>query len=238
MITLHHDDCFNIHDIVPRYDALITDPPYNISRPNGFRTMKDGKGGQYGMDFGEWDHGFDIVTWIEPAVRHLKEGGNIIIFNDWKNLGDIQKDLARVECESKRCLVWEKTNPTPFNRDRLFVNSVEFMIWAVKKGGKWTFNRQRANFETGVFHYPSNSRNLHPTQKSLNLMKEILAILTNEGDLIYDPFAGSGTVGVAAKQMGRRYIGVEKDYKYYKLLTTRLQEEQDDNTNPLSQFFE
>lgn len=235
MIKTYHNDCANLHSIIPTYDALITDPPYNVSRPNGFLTMKNGSGGQFGMDFGEWDKGFDVIGWIEPAIQNLKKGGNIIIFNDWKNLGKIQEELTRVGCDPKRCLVWEKTNPTPFNRDRLFVNTLEFMVWAVKKGDKWTFNRQKSNFETGVFHYPSNSRNLHPTQKSLNLMKEILSILTNPNDIIYDPFAGSGTIGVAAKHLNRQYIGVEKDYKYFELMSTFLEDNENDNNN-LSRF--
>lgn len=237
MIKTYLDDCANIHASVPIYDALITDPPYNISRPNGFCANGNTFGGQFGMDFGEWDKGFDIIGWIEPAVKNLKKGGNIIIFNDWKNLGSIQEELNRIGCEPKRCLIWEKTNPTPFNKNRLFVNTVEFMVWAVKKGGHWTFNRQKSNFETGVFHYPSNARNLHPTQKSLNLIKEILLILTNENDLIYDPFAGSGTIGIAASNLNRHYIGVEKENKYFKLMTERLKEEGTDDTNNISQFF-
>lgn len=236
MIKIYNDDCANIHHLIPVYDALITDPPYNISRPNGFCSMPAGRGGQFGMNFGDWDKGFDVTGWIESATKNLKKGGNIIIFNDWKNLGKIQEELTRVGCEPKRCLIWEKTNPTPFNRDRLFVNTMEFMVWAVKKGGKWTFNRQKPNFETGVFYYPSNSRNLHPTQKSLDLMKEIISILTNKNDLIYDPFAGSGTTGVAAKSLGRRYIGVEKNDKYFDLMTALLRENKNDNNN-LSRFF-
>lgn len=112
-----------------------------------------------------------------------------------------------------------KTNPTPFNRDRLFVNTLEYMVWAVKNGKPWTFNRQKSNFETGVFKYPSNSKNYHPTQKLVDLIKEILLILTNEKDIIYDPFAGSGTIGIAALQLNRDYNGVEKminTFNYYK----------------------
>jgi DNA modification methylase len=184
--------------------------------------MKDGRGGQAGMDFGEWDKDADLTEWIEPALQNLKAGGNIVIFNDWKNLGEIAVALCDLGCDVKRCLVWRKTNPTPFNRDRLFVNSVEFAIWAVKKG-HWTFNRLKSNFETGVFDYPSNSRNEHPTQKSLALAKEIISILTNENDLIYDPFAGSGTFGVAARELNRSYFGVEKNDKYFDLASSKLQ---------------
>ena len=221
LISLINDDCINVHSTIVKYDALITDPPYNISKPNNFKTMKNGRGGQFGMDFGEWDKNFNLIDWIEPAIMNLKPGGNIVIFNDWKNLGDISKELERIGCLIKRCLIWKKTNPTPFNRDRLFVNTVEFAIWAVKKG-KWTFNRLADNFETGVFEYPSNSKNSHPTQKSLALMEHIIKILTDEGDLIYDPFMGSGTTGIAAINNNRQFIGVEIDKIYFKLAQDRI----------------
>lgn len=220
-VSLINDDCANTHKLIDSYDALITDPPYNISRKNGFKAMKNGRGGQFGMDFGEWDKNFDIIGWIKPALENLKSGGNIVIFNDWKNLGDIAKELTKCGSIVKRCLMWKKTNPTPFNRDRLFVNSAEYAVWAVKKG-KWTFNRLADNFETGIFEYPSNSRNLHPTQKSIPLMENIIKILTNENDLIYDPFMGSGTIGIAALNNNRRYYGVEIDEGYYNLAQSRI----------------
>lgn len=78
-ITLINDDCANTHKIIDKYDALITDPPYNISRKTGFKAMKNGRGGRFGMDFGEWDKNFDIISWIKPALENLKPGGNIVI---------------------------------------------------------------------------------------------------------------------------------------------------------------
>lgn len=223
MISLFEGDCCNYHDKIEPYDALITDPPYNISRKNNFKSMKNNMGGTFGMEFGAWDYNFDITGWIPSALNQLKKGGNIVIFNDWKNLGSIAEQLIICGCLVKRCLIWKKTNPTPFNRDRLFVNSAEFAIWAVKPG-RWTFNRQKSNFETGIFEYPSNSKNLHPTQKSLALMEELIEILTNVGDLIYDPFAGSGTLAVAAINKRRNYFGVEINRDYFQLAQKRINE--------------
>lgn len=223
-VSLLKGDCKDYHSVISEYDALITDPPYNISKPNNFKSMKNNMGGTFGMEFGDWDHDFDIVGWIPGALEKLKKGGNIVIFNDWRNLGDISKKLESCGCIVKRCLIWKKTNPTPFNRNRLFVNSAEYAVWAVKPGKKWTFNRQKDNFETGIFEYPSNSKNIHPTQKSLALAENIIEILTNKGGLIYDPFAGSGTFGVAAINKDRRYFGVEIDEGYFNIAHKRIKD--------------
>lgn len=221
MIEIFHDDCNNLHNEIPLYDFLMTDPPYGISRKNGFKTMKNNAGGTFGMDFGEWDKNINVTEWIKPAIQNLKDGGNIIIFHDWKKLSYISEKLTECGCDVKRCLIWNKTNPTPFNRDRVFVNTNEFMIWATK-GKKWTFNRHKDNFETGVFSYPSNSKNRHPTQKPVELAKEIIRVLSNKDDLIYDPFAGSGSFAVAAMETDRNYIGVEKEKEYVNLIHERL----------------
>ena len=89
-IQLLHGDCLELMKDIPVgiVDAIITDPPYNISRDNNFHTM-----GRAGIDFGEWDKGFDLTTWIGIAQPTLKKGGNIIIFNDWKNLSYIAESL-------------------------------------------------------------------------------------------------------------------------------------------------
>jgi site-specific DNA-methyltransferase (adenine-specific) len=217
-----HGDCTEISDdVIPQYDFLFTDPPYGISRKNNFVGMKGNRGGTYGMDFGQWDKEPDLITWIPKALDKLKKGGNIVIFHDWKKLSYIVEALENNGCVVKRCLIWTKTNPTPFNRDRLFVNTNEFMVWAVKKGGRWTFNRKKSNFESGVFSYPSNSKNYHPTQKPVPLLKEIIEILSNESDLIYDPFAGSGSIGLASMETNRRYLGVEREEEYITLINNR-----------------
>lgn len=226
-ISVFLGDSSEHHSLVPEaYDFLFTDPPYGISRPNSFKTMANNFGGTFGMDFGEWDKSIDDVSsWIPSAIQNLKDGGNIVIFHDWKKLESVSAVLSSSECDVKRCLIWNKPNPTPFNRNRVFVNTNEFAVWAVKTPKKktWTFNRNQPNFETGVFSYPSNSKNLHPTQKPVALAKEIINILTDEDDLIYDPFCGSGSFGIAAFETNRRYYGVEKEKDYYDLCQTRFE---------------
>ena len=97
-------------------DAIITDPPYNIARDNNFKSM-----GRAGIDFGEWDKGFDLISWLPIAIEKLKKGGNIIIFTSWKSTTPIIKELEKINCEVKDMIRVEKSNPMPRNRDRRFV---------------------------------------------------------------------------------------------------------------------
>lgn len=195
----------------PIIDAIICDPPYNISKDNRLNTM-----GRKGIDFGEWDKNFDLISWIEPSLKLLKKGGNIVIFNDWKNLGDISKELERLDCLTKGIIIWEKTNPMPRNRDRLFISSCEYAIWGTKGKG-WTFNRGNKPYNNGIYKYPivHGKKRKHPTQKPKELISDIIKTLTNEGDVILDPFSGSGTFAFSAIDTNRQFIGFELDEKYY-----------------------
>lgn len=169
---IHKGDSLDIMGELPKesMDAIITDPPYNISRVNNFKTM-----GRAGIDFGEWDKDFDLVSWIELAEPLLKKGGNIVIFNDWKNLGVIADALENSGLIVKDVIRWEKTNPMPRNRDRRFVVDYEFAVWAVKKGEKWTFNRLSDTYErpkiVGSLTPKSEKINGgHKTQKPIYVM--------------------------------------------------------------------
>ena len=210
------------------FDAIITDPPYNISQKNNFRTM-----GRSGIDFGEWDKGFDVLGWIKLYYPNLKKGGSILIFNSFNNMGDICKELERLGASVKDLIRWEKTNPMPKNIERRYVTDVEFCIWAVKPG-KWTFNKggekyKRPFYTTAIV---SGKEKLgHSTQKSLFLMKELIKTHTNENDLIIDPFMGSGTTGDAALRLNRRFIGIEKDKDYFDMAERRLKGVENENTN-------
>ena len=81
------------------------------------------------MDFGNWDKEFNLTDYISLLPRVLKENSNVVIFNAWENLGEIANVCREFNITPKRCLVLSKSNPAPFNRDRMFVNDVEFAIW-------------------------------------------------------------------------------------------------------------
>lgn len=227
-IELYNGDCIEVLGSLcdthkGLVDCIITDPPYNVSRENNFTSM--GSASRIGMDFGEWDKDFDITKFISYASPLLKENGNIVIFNAWENLGDIKHVCEQNDIFIKRCLVLNKSNPAPFNRDRLFVNDVEFALWGVKnsKGNPtgWTFNRQDV-FEKCCIPATVQSSELHPTMKDVNVILKLVKILTNEGDLVLDCFMGSGTTGVACKILQRRFIGIELDRHYFEVANDRL----------------
>lgn len=221
--NIYHQDCLEgMKEIdTESVDLLFTDPPYNISMRSGFHTM-----GRQGVDFGEWDKGFDQQLWLEVACEKIKKGGSAIIFNDYKNIGLMTDTFNKCGLVVKEMLVWKKPAPMPRNRDRLYVTTVEVALWAVKGKG-WTFNRERSNYENAIFDYGTvNSRvRTHPTEKPEGLITEILKIHSNKEDLVLDPFSGSGAICAMACRYDRKFIGFEIEEQYFKSSQERLNKE-------------
>ena len=226
-IKLIQGDCLEKMKDIPdgSVDLVLTDPPYNLARDNNFHTM-----GRSGIDFGEWDKEADILSYITEVFRVTKGGGSFIVFNDWKNLGDIARESERLGFETKDMLRLEKSNPMPRNRDRRYVTDYECAVWFTKPKGKWTFNRQDKNYQRPKF-VKSIERGLHPTQKNLSLMGDLVKIHSNEGDTVLDSFMGSGTTGVACKNLNRNFIGIELDPNYFEIAKQRIGEEKDGPTD-------
>jgi DNA modification methylase len=218
MINLRLGDCLEILKSIPdaTIDAIITDPPYNIARKNNFTTM-----GRAGIDFGEWDKNADLFSYINEASRILQKNGSFVVFNAWRNLGDIAKYAELQGFETKDMIRLEKSNPMPRNRDRRYITDYECAIWFVKKNAKWVFNRQDSKYQRPKF-VASIESGLHPTQKNLSLMESLIKIHTNINDTVLDPFMGSGTTGVACKNLNRNFIGIELDENYFNIAKKRI----------------
>lgn len=207
-------------------DHIITDPPYNISKDNNFKTMNNPRAG---VDFGDWDRGnFDLYSWIPKYAKILDKNGSMIIFCSYRFISHIVDALEHENAGMivKDILVWQKTNPMPRNINRRYVQDMEFAVWAVKKKAKWTFNKPESkSYLRALFSTPlvSGKEKLgHPTQKSIKLMEEIVAIHTNEQELILDPFMGSGSTGAAAISLNRRFLGIEFEKKFFDMAEKRL----------------
>ena len=197
-------------------DLVLTDPPYNIARENNFHTM-----GRAGIDFGNWDKDADLFSYIDECYRVLGKNGSFVVFNDWRNLGDIASYAENLGFIVKDMLRLEKTNPMPRNRDRRYITDYECAIWFTMPRAKWVFNRLDDKYQRPKFVH-SIDKGLHPTQKSLKLMEELVLIHSNIGDVILDPFMGSGTTGVACKNSGRDFIGIELDETFFKTAQDRI----------------
>lgn len=204
-------------------DAIITDPPYNISKENNFSTLNNPR---KGVDFGHWDNNFDVCKWVADYSTLLKPNGSIIIFCSYIYISFVIEELKRNNIETKDIIIWRKTNPMPRNVTRRYVQDMEFAIWGVKKGAKWTFNKEenkpylRSVFDACVVS--GSERTIHPTQKSYKVMEELIKIHTNENDVILDPFMGSGTTGVAALNNNRKFIGIEVCPEYFDIACKRI----------------
>lgn len=119
-------------------------------------------------------------------------------------------------------IVWEKTNPSPMNGDFIWLSGIEFAIYG--KFPNATFNGHCRNT---VLKYPSGTSKVHPTQKNLQLFEDLVLTSSNQGDVVLDFCMGSGTTGIACKNLKRKFIGIELDEKYFNIAKKRIGETQE-----------
>lgn len=208
--------------------AIITDPPFGLeefSKSRGHGRSRLGRANH--VDDG-WDTlettGTIIDQYMIEAARVLKKKGNLFQFCSFESIGRLV-DSAPNGLYYKTCGVWHKTNPIPINMKIRYVNSVESWIHWVNGAKTGTFNANGKpvhNFiETGLTPAGEKKHGKHSTQKPLSVMRWAVEVLTNPGDLILDPFAGSGSTLVAAMETGRRSIGVELSEEYCQIIAGR-----------------
>ena len=235
--TIINDDCIKIMNAMEEnsIDLIFADPPYNLqlgehlTRPDNTHVS-----GVYE----EWDNfdsfaEYDSYTrkWLSAARRVLKEDGSIWVIGSYHNIfrvGYIMQDMGFWILND---IVWNKVNPMPNFKGTRFTNAHETLIWAVKNPkAKYTFNyeamkalnedtQMRSTWEiplcTGKERLKGEDGNkLHPTQKPEALLYRVIMASSKVGDVVLDPFFGTGTTGAVAKKMGRHFIGIEKDLVY------------------------
>ena len=207
-------------------DLVLTDPPYGVSRKTGFSSVKNGvQRFAVSMDFGDWDHQqIDLPAFAQEAYRVLRRGGTVIVWYDLWKISHLYEALADAGFKMLRLIVWNKTNPVPLNsRCTYLSNSREVAVVGVK-GGSPTFN---GAYDSGDYSYPiprHGGKRIHPTQKPLDLFRELIRKHSGPGDLVVDPFLGSGTTAVAAIQEDRSFSGCDIDESYAQAAEIRLRQ--------------
>ncbi len=237
-------DCIELMKAMPAVsvDVLFADPPYNLQlagellRPN--HTRVDGVENDWDRfdDFAAYDQ--FSRAWLAAAGRVLKDDGTLWVIGTYHNIYRIGAALQDMGFWILNDVIWRKTNPMPNFRGRRFTNAHETLIWCAKgKDAKYRFNYQamkslnedlqmRSDWLlpicTGAERLKKDGRKAHPTQKPEALLHRIILASSQVGEVVLDPFFGSGTTGAVAKRLGRRFIGIERDADYVKMARARI----------------
>lgn len=221
------------------FDMVFADPPYFLS--GGGISCQSGK--VVCVDKGDWDKPSSPeemdrfnLRWLSACRDHMKDNATIWISGTHHNIFSVQQQLLKLGFKILNVITWAKTNPPPNISCRYFTYSTEFIIWA-RKSPKTPhyFNYElmkelNANKQmTDVWQLPAiakweKSCGKHPTQKPLGLLARIIQASTQPAAWILDPFSGSGTTGIAANLLGRRYLGLEKEDEFLSMSKARREE--------------
>ncbi len=241
----HQGDCIEIMSKIKdkSINLILTDPPYNASK--GGVNLPDNKtGGAYFKVNEEWDK-FDKYSdymdftrkWIKEANRILSDKGTIMVCCSLHNIGEVMTALKELNYKSLNVITWRKPNAMPNITKRMLTHSTEFIVWFAK-GKQWTFNYEKMKkYNYGkqlrdVWDFPScqgpervkgeNGRAAHPTQKPIKLFRRLIEMASKEGELVLDPFVGSGTTALVSEELGRKWIGIDNNPDYVAIADDRL----------------
>ena len=240
--ALYQGDCLELMGACEpdTFDMVFADPPYFLSN-NGI-TCHAGK--MVSVNKGKWDKSkgfqpnYDFTrTWLAACKRILKPNGTIWISGTSHIIHIVGCCLDDLGYKNLNDITWVKKNPPPNLSCRYFTHATETVIWAAReKKSKHTFNYQLMKRLNGgkqmksvwVLDAPKKDEKVfgkHPTQKPVPLLERIIAASTDENHLVLDPFSGSGTTGIAAARLNRRYVGLELETDYLELSKKRYRRE-------------
>lgn len=243
-------------------NLIFADPPYNLSG-NGLKWEGNQTGGDWYMVNAAWDklpaEEYERFTheWIQECNRILTDSGSLYVACSYHNIGEIVLSMKMAEMKINNIITWHKSNAMPNMTRRTFTHSSEFVVWAVKGSG-WTFNYdeiRRINPDRQKDGSPKQMRDvwrlplvqgrerlrgidgraLHPTQKPEELLKRIITASSNVGDIVLDPFAGTGTTTAVARRLKRRWIGIEQSREFADIARRRTNGQALRNARPASE---
>ncbi len=205
-------------------DFIFTDPPYNLNKYST-GNIKFSHRSDINNDIADWDKDFDPLDYKEELLRILKPTGNFFAFTSYNTIGRWHEVYDPV-FDTFQYFIWHKTNPTPKFRKAGFLNSCEMIACMWNKAHVWNFGKQNEMhnfFQSPICMQPERLKEpKHPTQKPVKLLKHIIQMATNEDDVIFDPFMGVGSTGVAALELKRKFIGIEINQEYYDASVKRI----------------
>ncbi len=223
-------------------DLVFADPPYNLQlggellRPNHSRVDGIEEDWDRFADFAAYDR--FTRAWLEAARRVLKPDGALWVIGSYHNIYRVGALLQDLGFWILNDIVWRKTNPMPNFRGRRFTNAHETLLWCARsQQSRYTFNyeamktlndelQMRSDWLfplcVGPERLKRQGKKAHPTQKPEALLHRVLLAATKPGDLVLDPFFGTGTTGAVAKRLGRRFIGIEREEEYAALARERI----------------
>ena len=230
------------------FDLIFADPPYNLQLR--YKLIRPERSKVKAVN-DKWDQFENFKTydeftndWLLECKRLLKKNGSIWVIGSYHNIFRVGAKIQDLGFWILNDVIWNKNNPMPNFRGTRFTNAHETLIWASKeKNSKYTFNYQslkclnddiqmRSNWNlpicNGAERLKKNGKKIHSTQKPESLLHRVLLASSNKGDMILDPFLGSGTTATVAKKLGRNYYGIEKEKNYFKAAEERLK-----NTKPI-----
>lgn len=228
-ITIYHGDCLKVLSELEagKIDAVITDPPFSSgARTDAGKSMRGGmqRGAKWEGDWFGHDnmatHGFLYLMRLlgVELLRVTKRGGSGHFFIDWRMYPNLYGALESSGWITKNLVVWDKGS---FGMGTTYRNQHELVIYAEKQGES-TFN------DRGIGNVITSRRasgEFHPTEKPIELIGTMIRAVTDEGQIVLDPFMGSGTTLRAAKEIGRKAIGIEIEEKYCEIAAKRLAQE-------------
>jgi modification methylase len=223
-------------------DMIFADPPYNLQLGGDlFRP----EGGRVDAVDDAWDKfdtfaAYDKFTraWLKEARRILKPNGTLWVIGSYHNIFRVGASLQDAGYWILNDIIWRKTNPMPNFRGTRFTNAHETLIWASRsEDSRYTFNyramkalndelQMRSDWVlpicSGNEREKTDGVKSHPTQKPESLLYRVLLACTNKGDVVLDPFFGTGTTGAVARRLGREWIGIERETRYVKVARARI----------------
>jgi len=243
--TILVGDCIAHMNALPAgsVDLIFADPPYNLQLEEGLTRPDQSKVDAVDDDwdkFQSFAH-YDSFThaWLKAARRVLKPNGAIWVIGSYHNIFRVGTALQDLDFWMLNDVIWRKANPMPNFRGTRFTNAHETLIWAARdQRARATFNyeslkalnddlQMRSDWLFPICSGPERlkddgGRKAHPTQKPEALLQRVLLASSKPGDVVLDPFFGTGTTGAVAKQLGRRFIGIERDSDYAKAAEERI----------------